>query len=155
MQEAKLIMLYCDESNLDRKGKRLLVWRNSHRCRSPDLLERIRTAAGIASDFTLKFNPCPPGMQHQQFAEVKKAIIETAVAHQCVFLASLTLHDIATTPDDARRNEINRICLHFHYHLGQLRDCGLVLIDQFDDSRINEHLRQKFHTGACPTRLIR
>lgn len=134
-------MLYCDESNLDR--------------RENDFFERIRTAAGIASDFTLKFNPCPPGMQHQQFAEVKKAVIETAVAHQCVFLASLTLHDIATTPDDARRNEINRICLHFHYHLGQLRDCGLVLIDQFDDSRINEHLRQKFHTGACPTRLIR
>ncbi len=99
-------------------------------------------------DFILKFNPGPPNFRHDQFIQVKQAIIETAVTHGCVFLTSMILHNVATSPDEARRNEINRLCLHFQYCLKIAGDFGLVLIDQFDDKKIDSHLREKFLIGA-------
>jgi hypothetical protein len=146
-------LLYCDESNLNHRDSDFFVYGGVaiNASAAPALstaIERVRTDAGIPPEFVLKFNPGPLNLQHQQFAEVKRAIVEAAVSHGCIFLTSLILHLVATSAEEARRNEINRLCYHFHSYLNHVDDCGLVLIDQFDDPKINEHLRQKFHTGV-------
>ena len=145
--------LYCDESNLNKQDFDFFVYgglsidaERAHLLSAS--IEKIRVDSGVPRDFILKFNPGPPNFTHQQFTQLKQAIIQTAVAHGCVFLTSMILHNVATSPDDARRNEINRICLHFHYGLSFVNDYGLVLIDQFDDKQIDGHLREKFLIGA-------
>ena len=146
-------LLYCDESNLDKKDFDFFVYGGLTIDGTTALLlssaiEKIRVDAGVPRDFILKFNPGPPNFTHDQFIQVKRAIIEAAVAHGCVFLTSMILHNVATSPDEARRNEINRLCLHFQYCLKIAGDFGLVLIDQFDDKKIDSHLREKFLIGA-------
>jgi hypothetical protein len=49
--------------------------------------------------------------------------------------------------DEARRNEINRVCFHFNAYLHRVQDHGLVLVDTFNDPRLNTLLREKFATG--------
>jgi hypothetical protein len=146
-------LLYCDESNLDRKDFDFFVYGGlaidaATANTLSAAIEKIRVDAGIPRDFIVKFNPGPPHFTHEQFIKVKQAIIESAVAHGCLFLTSMILHNVATSPDDARRNEINRICLHFQYSLNLANDHGLVLIDQFEDKKIDSHLREKFLIGA-------
>jgi hypothetical protein len=146
-------LLYCDESNLDKRETDFFVYGGlvidtEVAFSLSSAIEKIRIDAGVPRDFILKFNPGPKNFKHEQFIQVKQAIIEAAVAHGCIFLASMILHNIATTPDEARRNEINRLCLHFQYWLNGERDFGLVLIDQFDDKKIDSHLREKFLIGA-------
>jgi hypothetical protein len=58
------------------------------------------------------------------------------------------LHNVATSPDDARRNEINRVCFHFQGLLGSFDETGLVLIDRFTDTQIDAHLAEKFSVGV-------
>lgn len=60
---------------------------------------------------------------------------------------SMILHDIATSPDEARRKEINRICYHFDCYLKRVQSHGLVLIDRFDDGEVDAHLIEKFSVG--------
>ncbi len=146
-------LLYCDESNLDKKDFDFFVYGglaiNALTAMTlSSAIEKIRVDAGVPRDFILKFNPGPSGFTHEQFIQVKQAVIKAAVTHGCVFLASMILHNIATSPDDARRNEINRLCLHYQYCLNIADDFGLVLIDQFDDKKIDSHLREKFLIGA-------
>jgi hypothetical protein len=61
----------------------------------------------------------------------------------------VVLHNIATNPDEARRNGINTVCFHFDCLLNQLDESGLVLIDRFNDAgnQIESHLAEKFSIG--------
>lgn len=63
-------------------------------------------------------------------------------------LVSVILHDIATSPDVARRNAINTLCFHFDCLLSRSQSPGLVLIDRFTDSQIDNHLAEKFSIGV-------
>lgn len=110
-------------------------------------IDRIRTEARIPRNANLKFNPRPEHLTHQEFSGLKQRVIEAAAARGCKFFAAMILHDIATSPDDARRNCINTICFHFDCYLARPRDHGLVLIDRFDDAQIDAHLREKFSIG--------
>jgi Protein of unknown function (DUF3800) len=155
-------LLYCDESNLDKKDFDFFVYggiaiHDTTALSLSSAIEKIRVDAGVPRGFVLKFNPGPLNFTHDQFIQVKQAVIEAAVAHGCVFLTSMILHNVATSPDEARRNEINRLCLHFQYYLKISGDFGLVLIDQFDDKKIDSHLREKFLIGAtnCHTLHMR
>jgi len=64
-------------------------------------------------------------------------------------LASFLLHNIVKdcNTEQARRNEINRICFHFNAYLHRLEDYGLVLVDMFTDPELNNVLREKFSIG--------
>ena len=70
------------------------------------------------------------------------------VRHGCFLLTSLILHNVATSPDDARRKEINRVCYHFNCFLNRANTHGLVLVDRFEDKQIDAHLREKFSVGV-------
>ena len=65
-----------------------------------------------------------------------------------MFLVSALLHDIATSPEDARRYEINRICYHFDCVFNRRQRPGLALIDRFTDKEIDGHLVEKFSVGV-------
>ena len=111
-------------------------------------IEEMRSSAGVPTDFLLKFNPSPENLSHLEFNKLKQKVIEAAAQHGCTFFSSLILHDIATSPDDARRNAINTICYHFDCFLHRKKSHGLVLIDRFNDSQIDAHLREKFSIGV-------
>ena len=78
-----------------------------------------------------------------------QAFVEAAIEHDAKLLCSVILHDIATSPEDARRNEINRACYHFDCLLQRYGEPGLVLIDRFSDRQIDGHLVEKF--SVCLT----
>ncbi|MEK7882973.1 DUF3800 domain-containing protein [Methyloversatilis sp. NSM2] len=147
-----MYLLYCDESNLEEKDNDFFVYgglaveANAAVALSA-AVEKIREDAGIAPDFVLKFNPGPKHLTHQEFSAVKQAVIQAAVQHKAIFLASLILHNVATSPDEARRNAINTICFHFDCLLSRPKSHGLVLIDRFEDKKIDGHLREKFSVG--------
>lgn len=94
--------------------------------------------------FVLKFNSGP---EHDEFNALKQKVIEAAISCWCRFLVSMILHNLATSPDDARRKEINRILFHFNNILNRDNEHGLVLIDRFSERQIDEHLRTKFSIG--------
>jgi Protein of unknown function (DUF3800) len=147
-----LHLLYCDESNLEERNGDFFVYGGlvvdaDAALSLTHAIEKIRRDAGIPSDVVLKFKPCPDQLNHQQFSALKQAVIEAAIAHGCIFFASMILHDIATSADDARRNSINTICYHFDRYLNRQRGHGLVLIDRFNDGQIDAHLREKFSAG--------
>lgn len=148
-----MYLLYCDESNLEEKEDEFFVYGglviNGKAAQSLSLeLDAIRQDFKIPKDFILKFNPKPEHLSHKEFIQLKQTIIEIAIKHDCIFLTSLILHNIATSPDDARRNEINRICYHYDCYLHRPKSHGLVLIDRFEDKQIDGHLREKFSIGV-------
>jgi hypothetical protein len=147
-----MYLLYCDESNLQEKADDFFVYGglviNSDAAHSFSLaIDAIRKKAGVPSDFVLKFNPGPEQLDHKAFSKLKQEVIEAAIAHGGIFLTSLILHNVATSPDDARRNAINTICYHFDCYLHRPQSHGLVLIDRFEDRMIDGHLREKFSKG--------
>ncbi|MHB1117824.1 DUF3800 domain-containing protein [Sideroxydans sp.] len=147
-----MYMLYCDESNLEEKDNDFFVYGglviNGEAAQSLSLaIDSIRRTFKVPQRFVLKFNPGPEHLSHQDFIALKQAIVEAAIAHECIFLASMILHNVATSPAEARRNEINRICYHYDCFLSRPQSHGLVLIDRFEDKKIDGHLRDKFTTG--------
>ena len=95
----------------------------------------------------LKFNPRPDGLTHEEFKHVKQRIIEAAIEADCELFISCILHDIATSPAEARRNEINRVIYHFNCAVNIRKDVGLVLLDRFNDPKIDGHVKEKFAIG--------
>jgi hypothetical protein len=147
-----MYLLYCDETNLDPRENTFFIYGGvtipAEQAKSlSDTVEKIRQENGIKPEFLLKFNPKPDNMKHVQFSDVKQQIIEAAIAHNCTLIVSMILHSIATSPDAARRNEINRVLLHFNGFLGVKHSHGLALIDRFSDAQIDAHLRKKFAIG--------
>jgi hypothetical protein len=70
-----------------------------------------------------------------------------AAEHDVKLFCSMILHAVATSPDEARRNEINRIAYHYDCFLNRQKDVGLVLVDMFTDGQLPNHLREKFTVG--------
>jgi hypothetical protein len=103
----------------------------------------------VSRDFRLKFNPRPDNLTHEQFRDLKQAIIQAAVAHDLGLLSYLILHNICSSMDEARRNGINTVCFHFDCCLARMKSQGLVLLDRFNDrnSVIDGHLTEKFSVG--------
>jgi Protein of unknown function (DUF3800) len=147
-----MYLLYCDESNLQKKDYDFFVYgglvvegQAAHLLSLE--IDKIRKKMNISKDFLLKFNPGPPSLDHRKFITVKEEIIKAAISYKCIFLTSLILHNVATSPDVARRKEINRICLHYDRYIERLKSHGLVLIDRFEDKEVDAHLREKFSIG--------
>lgn len=145
-------LLYCDETNLQERSGDFFVYAGVivEAARARDLSHRIdaiRATANVPPDYRLKFNPGPAELDHQQFIELKKSIITAAIDANVKLLVSAILHNVATSPDQARRNEINRLCFHFDCFLNRTGGPGLVLIDRFNDKQIDAHLAEKFSIG--------
>lgn len=147
-------LLYCDESNLAEKAGDFLIYGGviidaaTAREFSREI-DEIRGGFGVERAYRLKFNPGPKGMSHQDFIKLKQAVLECAVKYRAQFIAYAILHDIAKSPDEARRNGINTVCYHFNCILNRLESPGLVLIDRFNDegNQIDGHLADKFSIG--------
>lgn len=147
-----MYLLYCDETNLEEKNGDFFAYggiaiRGDVAQGLSREIDQIRAKFGVPKDFRLKFNPGPPRLCHNEFIALKQAIIEATVRNNATLFISLILHDIATSPADARRNEINRVCYHFDCFLNRRKSPGLVLIDRFDDKAIDGHLAEKFSVG--------
>lgn len=159
-------LLYCDESNLEHRAGDFLMYAGAlipsdTAGALSQRIDELRAAAGLAPDVRLKFNPRPEGLTHQQFLELKQAVIGAAAEHGCKLLAYAVLHDLAGDPDNARRYGINTVCYHFHCALNRMDTKGIVLIDRFNDANneIEGHLKEKMAVGVQlphrknPTRL--
>lgn len=86
-------LLYCDETNLQERAGDFFVYAGIvvGADRSRDLSHRvdsIRAAAGVPTNYRLKFNPGPDCLDHRQFIELKKAIVAAAVEAKVGLLVS-------------------------------------------------------------------
>ena len=147
-----MVLLYCDETNLVANPGAFFVYGGLSVPSETALdlstkVDAIRKKFHVPDEFKLKFNPGPAGLNNQQFIELKQNVISAAVESNCELYVSIILHDIAKDVNEARRNEINRICFHFNCSLKRNNDVGLVLIDRFEDQKIDGHLREKFSLG--------
>jgi hypothetical protein len=147
-------LLYCDESNIEKRRGDFLIYGGLliEEQKTLDLtraIDRLRTDRAVPRDYPLKFNPGPRNLSHPQFAALKQEVLELATEHGAKLLVYVILHDIATSPDVARRNGINTVLCHFQGVLARGGGPGLALIDRFNDAgnKIEAHLRAKFTTG--------
>ena len=147
-------LFYCDETNMEQRTRDFLIYGGlmidgARAQELSDAVDEVRRARGVPREYRLKFNPGPDGFSHKQFIDLKQAVLETAHAHGARLLVYTILHDIARSPDEARRNGINTVCFHFDCALNRIEQPGLVLIDRFNDagSEIDAHLRDKFTVG--------
>ncbi len=148
-------LLYCDETNLQERNGDFLIYgglvvEDEHALNLSHSVDALLRRFRVPDEYILKFNPGPPGMAHQDFIDLKEELINLTIANHAKIIVYAILHDIATTPDDARRNGINTICYHFQCILNRTSDPGLVLIDRFTDTgnAIEAHLREKFYVGV-------
>lgn len=147
-----MYLLYCDETNFQKLSGDFFVYggvaiKGAKAKELADELAAIRRAFGVKPDFVLKFNPGPDEMLHQEFINLKKAYMAAAIKHEVRLLVNLLLHDIATNSDEARRNGINTLCFHFDCLLERDKSPGVVLIDRFNDKKLDQHLTEKVSTG--------
>lgn len=145
-------LLYCDETNFTKTPGDFFVYGGvviPSKCAHElaDRITRIRQAMGVHREYTLKFNPGPPNLSHEQFIDLKRAVVAAAVDAGCVLLVNLLLHDIAKSSEDARRFGINTLCYHFDCYLNRSETPGLVLMDRFSDRTIDAQLREKLAIG--------
>jgi hypothetical protein len=146
-------LLYCDETNLQERSGDFFVYAGivvDGAC-ARDLshqIDKIRADATVPTDYRMKFNPGPAGFSNQQFIDLKKAVIVASVDAKVSLLVSVILHDIAQSPEIARRLAINTLCYHFDCLLTRKADSGLVLIDRFSDKQIDLLLVEKFSIGV-------
>lgn len=147
-----MYLLYCDETNLEERAGDFFAYGglsipgDSARELS-QTIDGIRRQLKVGREYKLKFNPGPDDLTHEAFIQLKQQVIEAAIRYGAQFFVSLILHDIARDTQEARRNEINRICLNFANYLNRKNQPGLVLIDRFSDKQIDAHLIEKFSVG--------
>jgi len=112
-------------------------------------IDAVRANNGYGADDLLKFNTRerPSHVTPEAHREAKKQVLEEAASHGVKLFCSFILHRVASSPQGARFNEINRICYHFNCYLARINDHGLVLIDTFQDNTILGFLRRKFSVG--------
>ena len=149
-----MILLYCDETNLEERNGDFLIYGGlgipaDRALALSRAIDDLRNEYKLEPNFRLKFNPGPQHLDHQAFVALKQRVIETAASHGALLIVYLILHDIAKSPDEARRNGINVVCYHFDCLLKRSEQHGLVLIDRFNDAGnlIESHLTEKFSIG--------
>jgi hypothetical protein len=145
-------LLYCDETNFTKRPGDFFAYGGVvfDAAVAQNLaagIEEARNALGVPREYMLKFNPGPKNISHQQFIQLKQAVIAAAAKFDCKLLINLLLHDIASSSEEARRFGINTLCYHFDCYLNRPKDTGLVLIDRFDDKEIDGQLREKLSVG--------
>jgi hypothetical protein len=113
-------------------------------------IEGLRTKFGYRTKDILKFNTVerPKHIDAKTHLEIKREVMKAVAHYDAKLFASFLLHKIAKGPDQARRNEINRICFHFNAFLQRVDGHRLVLLDTFIDSELNPILREKFSIGV-------
>jgi len=147
-------LLYTDETNVDRAHSAFFIYGGVAIAsdKAPSIsgaIDSYRRDHGYKPEDKLKFNTreCPH-IDPQTQKSLKRRVVQCASEHGCVLFLSLINHKIATSPDDARRNEINRVCYHFNCFLHRVNDYGLVLVDTFPDAGLTDHLKEKFTVGV-------
>jgi len=147
-------LLYSDETNLNPAVSEFFTYAGvaipvQFAGQLSAAIDQLRDQYGYKPEDLLKFNvkERPAHVTADAHREIKRRVMEEAARHGVKLFASLILHKIATSPDDARRNEINRVCYHFNCYLHRVDDIGLVLIDTFQDNMLARLLRQKFSVG--------
>lgn len=149
-----MYLFYTDETNLDPAQADFFVYGGlaipvEQAKQLSEVIDALPVRFGLPPDAVLKFNPAPTGLDHDRFKSLKQAIVEAAINHGCQFIATLTLHRIASGgPDEARRFAINTIAYHFNGFLNVRGTHGLVLIDRFTDAQIDDQLRDRFAVGV-------
>jgi len=147
-----MYLLYCDETNFQKLTGDFFVYggiviETTKAAGLAAELISIRTQYKVPAEFLVKFNPGPDGMSHKDFVSFKQAYMAAAAKYDVKLLVNLLLHDIATNSDEARRNGINTLCYHFDCFLNRPKVAGLVLIDRFNDKKLDEHLQEKLAVG--------
>lgn len=149
-----MYLLYTDETNVDPATSDFFAYAGvaipgDQAGRLSSRIDAVRAANGYRADDLLKFNTRerPAHVTAQQHRDAKEQLLAEAANHGVKFFCSFILHRVATSPEDARLNEINRICLHFNYFLKRTQDHGLVLIDTFPNTGLFAILKKKFLIG--------
>src|SRR5437867_4306802 len=113
-------LLYTDETNLDPDSTDFFVYagvsiEGSQAASLSADISRLRQQFKYKPTDLLKFNTRerPEQITPETHAAIKRAVMETAAKHEVRLFASMILHDLATSPDVARRFEISRVCYHF------------------------------------------
>lgn len=147
-------LFYCDESNMQKRDGDFLIYGGlaveaEQAYKLSLAIDELRKKHKVPRDYILKFNPGPESFSHEQFIALKKEAMQITIDHGAWLVAYVILHDIAKTPDKARRGGINAVCYHFNCILNRIGGPGLVLIDRFNDkgNEIDSHLREKFTVG--------
>jgi hypothetical protein len=147
-------LLYTDEVNVDPRSSDFFIYGgvSVDANQAASLSRRIdvlRQEHGYRPEDLLKFNTRerPAIISPEIHKEIKRRVIEAAAAHGAVLFASFILHDIATSPEEARLKEINRVCYNFDCFLQERDEFGIVLIDTFTDSNLPQILRERFSIG--------
>lgn len=147
-------LLYTDEVNVDPASSDFFIYAGaaiSDTNAGPlsKEIDSLRAKYLYRAEDILKFNTRerPKHISAGAHRDIKREILEAAARHEVMLFSSIIFHNIATSPEDARRKEINRICYHFDCYLRRKNDFGLVLIDTFQDSQLSKFLREKFSVG--------
>jgi len=89
-----MFLLYCDETNLTPSDGDFFIYGGvivpgdcAHRLHAT--IDTLRADYNIPPECTIKFNPKPDCLTHQQYIEVKQKIIEAAVGEGCKFLTTI------------------------------------------------------------------
>ena len=146
-----MMLLYTDETNLDPSTCEFFVYgglaiKDSNAAPLSTDIERLRISYGYRPLDPLKFNTRerPKQINREEHVGIKREVMSVAASHGVALLASIILHQIATSPDEARRNAIDTVCYHFDCLLNREHDTGLVLIDTFNDKQLAALMREKF-----------
>lgn len=147
-----MYVLYCDETNFEKKANDFFVYGGI--VVAPDkalavsnAVDELRKSLGVPLDYVLKFNPGPQGFSNEQFIALKKGVMGISAAHGVKLLVNLLLHDIAKNSEEARLFCVNTLCYHFDCYLYRPDSHGLVLIDRFHDKKIDGQLNEKLAVG--------
>jgi hypothetical protein len=147
-------LLYSDETNLDPKTCEFFSYAGviippDTAGKLSEAIDALRSEYKYAPDDLLKFNTRerPKHITPEAHRDIKKRVMDASASCGVKFIASVILHKIATSPDDARLNEINRVCYHFNCYLHRVQDNGIVLLDSFQDHRLARFMREKLSVG--------
>lgn len=149
-----MYLLYTDETNVDPKGSEFFIYGGisidvRKAASLSQTIDLLRQEYGYKPEDPLKFNSRerPNAISPETHKAIKRKVIEAAADHDVHLFASLILHSIAKNPEKARRNEINRVCLHFDCFLRENNDYCIVLLDTFADKNLYKMLKEKFSIG--------
>jgi hypothetical protein len=153
--DKSLHLLYADEVNVRPDDSEFFVYGGisipgSRAGQLSDDIEELRAKFGYRPKDILKFNTRerPRHIESEVHTEIKREIMKVIAHCEAKLFASFILHNIAKKgSEEARRQEINRICFHFNGFLHRVGGHGLVLLDTFNDGQRDIILREKFSIG--------
>jgi hypothetical protein len=149
-------LLYTDEVNMKPEESEFFIYAGvsipcDHAAALHDDVEELRGRNGYQPEDPLKFNTAErrAHVNRQQHLTAKRELMAAAANRGVKLFASFLLHNIVQggDVDEARYNEINRVCYHFDDYMQRVNDYGLVLVDTFSEKRLNRVLCETFSIG--------